>query len=227
MPYDKKDVRLLQNDLFMKHAPEFLDKNYVQIAKKMIEILKTENCKRNEIIIRLDYFIGKDGSLLPPALRDPPEFQVVLYRNCFQADRPDHWGNDQNCKMLKEHMDSFLQHQDNRERLYFFVRSGDAKVRINSVEGTIVNGPHNRYSEKSLETVRLVIEEENYIPLFRCFGDHYPSLLKMLLLLNDIPDPSEGLWRAMARCPEVASVFQNIVDTRGTILDQVSNLVSS
>ena len=34
VPYDEKDAHLLRNDLFMKHAVGFLDKNHVQIAKK-------------------------------------------------------------------------------------------------------------------------------------------------------------------------------------------------
>jgi len=226
VPFDEKDAHLLRNDLFNKHAAGFLDKNYVQIAKKMIEILKTKNCKRYEIIIRLDYYIGKNGSLLPPALREPPEFKVSLYRSCFEDSRRDRWCDDKNCKMLQGYMESSLQNQDNRDRLYIFVRTGDAKVRIHSVVGAILNGPHNRYSEDTLEAVRLVVEEENYVPLFKCFGDHYQSLSNMLLLLNDIPEPSDRFCRAMARCPAVAVVIKDILDTLGTTLDQVSKLDS-
>jgi len=180
----------------------------------MIEILKTKNCKRYEIIIRLDYSIGKDGSILPPALRDPPEFKVSPYRSCFEDSRRDRWCDDQLCKMFKEEMDTSLQHQGNRDQLlYFFVRSRDDKVAIHNVNATIDNVFCNLFTEDTLEAARLVFEEDNYIPLFKlkCFVDHHDNLLQMLCILNQGSVCSPGFLyamnQAMNQCPEFRVVF--------------------
>jgi len=208
-PYDNKDANHSRNDLFFKHAPDFLIQNYVKIAKEMIEIMKTKNCKRYEIIVHLDYHIGKDGSLVPPALRDPPEFQVVIYRSYFKEGRPGHWCGDKMCKMFKEDMDASLQHQDNRHRLlYFFVRSQKNTAAMHNLDGTILKG-HNVFSEDTLQAVRLVFEEDDYIPLFKCFVDNYDSLLQMIRLLNAGSGVfSPGFLRAVNQCPELMSIIQ-------------------
>mmetsp|Transcript_4268 Transcript_4268/g.6506 ORF Transcript_4268/g.6506 Transcript_4268/m.6506 type:complete len:185 (+) Transcript_4268:1195-1749(+) len=175
----------------------------------MIEILKTKNCKRYEIIIRLDYSIGKDGSILPPALRDPPEFKVSPYRSCFEDSRRDRWCDDQSCKMFKELMDTSLQHQGNRDQLlYFFVRSQKNTAAMHNLDGTILKG-HNVFSEDTLQAVRLVFEEDDYIPLFKCFVDNYDSLLQMIRLLNAGSGVfSPGFLRAVNQCPELMSIIQ-------------------
>lgn len=57
------------------------------------------------------------------------------------------------------------------------------------------------------------VEEENYIPLCKCFGDDYHSLIKMLGLLNEMPIPSQEFCRAMARYPEPMVIFQNMLQS--------------
>lgn len=199
-PYDNKDANHSRNDLFFKHAPDFLIQNYIQIAKQMIGIMKTKNCKKYEIIVQLDYSIGED---------DPQEFQVVLYRNYFKEGQLDHWCNDKMCKMFEDDMDISLQHQDNRHRLlYFFVRSHKNTAAMHNLDGTILKG-HNVFSEDTLQAMRLVFEEDDYIPLFKCFVDKYDSLLQMIRLLNAGSGVfSTGFFRAVNQCPELMSIMR-------------------
>jgi hypothetical protein len=166
----------------------FAQKNYADIMEGLIRCCDKTGLKKEEVLVEVDFSPNEDGNI--PALCDPPEFIVNDARGYFEGSRPnepDWFCKNEDDVLYEKNIDGFTGAiKDNFERMTSYhvlcaVRyPGGFSVYRLQLQPDQGSG-HQMFSDQALDAYRSALEDEDFGPLSRIFGEAQMKYFKRRL----------------------------------------------
>ncbi len=170
----------------IKSVMQIIRKNFIVIIAGFLRTCKETGLGLSDLLLEIDLMPGIDGTA-PPALRDSPAFKIGPTANYHEGKRPDepdwfHKGTSHYKKNIHNITKAIKFHHDKlssgqilcMSRLPSGVVSVD-RVLLNADKGVVL------FAKETVEAFRSAIEEGDFVPLSKTFGEKGCAYIKKQL----------------------------------------------